>query len=233
MNTKDLLYYNGFGGFSKDGKEYVICTNEDFTPLPWSHMMANEKFGCLVTANGGGYVWSGNSRENKITRWSNDAIEDPPSEKLWVEVEEKEKQYLLPYESLKDYEVRFGFGYAIFQRETSVISTNTFVFVPRNKCKKVYQIRLKNHTNEVKEGKIFYQIIPVLGVSREYTKKHLQFSQVEDTVLIQNYYRENYADETVWITSSGKINPYLIENQIVTISIPFILTARRGKATYY
>ncbi len=52
MNTKDLLYYNGFGGFSKDGKEYIIMTNEEFTPLPWSHMMANENFGTIVTANG-------------------------------------------------------------------------------------------------------------------------------------------------------------------------------------
>ena len=64
MNTKELLYYNDFGGFTKDGKQYVIKTQEDFTPLPWSHIIANEKFGFLITANGGGYVWSNNSREN-------------------------------------------------------------------------------------------------------------------------------------------------------------------------
>ena len=54
MNTKELLYYNDFGGFSKDGKEYIIKTNEKHTPMPWSHIIANEKFGTLITANVGG-----------------------------------------------------------------------------------------------------------------------------------------------------------------------------------
>jgi cellobiose phosphorylase len=66
MKNSDLLYYNDFGGFSKDGKEYVLKTSEKYTPLPWSHIIANENFGTIVTSSGGGYIWSGNSRENKI-----------------------------------------------------------------------------------------------------------------------------------------------------------------------
>ena len=107
MNTKELLYYNDFGGFSKDGKEYIIKTNEKYTPMPWSHIIANEKFGTLVTANGGGYTWSGNSRENKLTTWSNDPITDRPSEVLEFECEEKNNE-LMPYSSLENFIVRFA-----------------------------------------------------------------------------------------------------------------------------
>ena len=82
MKEENLLYENGYGGVREDGKEYIIRTSERTTPLPWSHVIANEQFGTIVTANGGGYVWYGNSQSNKITCWSNDPIQDPPSEKL-------------------------------------------------------------------------------------------------------------------------------------------------------
>ena len=76
MKNSDLLYYNDFGGFTKDYKEYVIKTKEKYTPVPWSHILSNENFGTVITSSGGGYTWSGNSRENKITAWSNLQIED-------------------------------------------------------------------------------------------------------------------------------------------------------------
>ena len=70
MNYEELQYFNGFGGFSKDGKEYkIIVKPGQRTPAPWSHIIANETFGTLVTSNGGGYTWHGNSRENKLTTW--------------------------------------------------------------------------------------------------------------------------------------------------------------------
>ena len=100
MNTKDLLYYNDFGGFTKDGKEYVIKTNEKYTPAPWSHIIANKNFGTIVTSGGGGYTWSKNARENKITTWSNDPIGDNPSEKLWIKINENIVN-CMPYETLE------------------------------------------------------------------------------------------------------------------------------------
>ena len=232
MNTKELLYHNGFGGFTKDGKEYKISTDEDFTPLPWSHMMANEKFGCLITASGGGYVWSKNSRENKLTRWSNDFVEDPPSEKLWLE-EKNEKHDILPYRSLKDFVVTYGFGYASFEKNTEDISMHTLIFVPLDKNKKVYQIVLQNHTNERKELRLKHQVVPVLGVSREETKKHLLIAQNNNIVTIQNYNREDFADEMVYIAASSGIISMEEQDKIVTASIPIILEARKRKRSDY
>lgn len=216
MNTKELLYYNGFGGFSKEGNEYIIYTNEKRTPMPWSHILTNENFGTLITANGGGYIWSGNARENKITTWSNDPIEDKPSEKLCYEY--KENNYnLLPYETLQEYIIKYGFGYATFIKENLEINSNVDIFVPINENKKIYIIKLKNKIKEEAEITIKYKIEPVLGVSREYTKKHLIITKKEDFVQINNYTRENYTDETIIISSSEKINNIEIQNKKVEI----------------
>ena len=70
-----------FGGFSEDGKEYIIRQNEDVFPeVAWSYVIANEKFGSVVTSNLGGFTYSGNSRLNRISSWANTPAFDIPSE---------------------------------------------------------------------------------------------------------------------------------------------------------
>ena len=92
LNSKDLLYFNEYGGFSLDGKEYLIqIDRENRLPTVWSHIMANKKFGTIVTESLGGYTWSNNSRLNKITSWSNNQVIDEPSEVLYIQDEESLK----------------------------------------------------------------------------------------------------------------------------------------------
>ena len=85
QNTEKLQYYNEYGAFSPDGKEYLIKTSkENRLPTVWSHIMANEKFGTLVTENMGGYTWYKNSRLNRITSWENQPNFDIPSEIIYI-----------------------------------------------------------------------------------------------------------------------------------------------------
>lgn len=205
MRKIDLLYYNNYGGFAKDGKEYVIKTSEKHTPMPWSHIIANKTFGTIVTANGGGYTWSNNSRENKITTWSNDPILDPPSEKITIETKNK-KINVLPYETLEGYEIIFGFGYAVFNQKDEEITTETMIYVPINENKKIIRTLITNNKDEEKEIKIKYEVSPVLGVARDYTKKHIVIQKEENIIKISNKYRDNYQNEEVYITASEKIN---------------------------
>ena len=54
IEMEELKYYNEYGGFIRDGKEYIIRINKNnTTPVVWSHVMANEDFGSVVTGNGG------------------------------------------------------------------------------------------------------------------------------------------------------------------------------------
>ena len=76
-----LQFFNGVGGFSADGREYVTSlTAEQPTPAPWINVISNPQFGFQVAVEGGGYTWSVNSRENQLTHWSNDPVVDRPGE---------------------------------------------------------------------------------------------------------------------------------------------------------
>lgn len=214
--TNNLLYFNEFGGFSEDGTEYIIKTNEKTTPLPWSHIIANENFGTIVTANGGGYVWHKNSQANKITSWSNDQLKDTPSEKLMLKIENKELE-ILPYTSLENYEIVYGFGYAKYVYEDSNIKVSTLIYVPINKNKKVYKIKIEG--KEIFDGTFSYFMEPVLGVTREFTKKHIVISKNENTICLKNKFRENYFDDDIFVKFSKEIESYCFEEQKVFANI--------------
>src|SRR3546814_16358705 len=83
MAPRDLEFFNGFGGFDKDGREYVtILDSGHATPAPWINVVANPGFGFQASAEGSGYTWAENSRENQLTPWSNDPVGDPTGEAI-------------------------------------------------------------------------------------------------------------------------------------------------------
>ena len=50
QRPRDLLFDNGLGGFTRDGREYVIYLESDrWTPAPWINVIATPEFGCLVS----------------------------------------------------------------------------------------------------------------------------------------------------------------------------------------
>lgn len=84
-----LEFANGLGGFDRDGREYVVHLNAwSNTPAPWINVIVNAQFGFQASAEGSGYTWAGNSRENQLTPWSNDPVSDPPGEALYVRDED-------------------------------------------------------------------------------------------------------------------------------------------------
>ena len=100
QETKDLKYDNEYGGFSNDGKEYHIKVNKNTrTPTVWSHIMANEKIGTLVTESMGGYTWYENSRLNRITSWNNNPIADIPSEIIYMKDMESGNSWSMRFKS--------------------------------------------------------------------------------------------------------------------------------------
>jgi cyclic beta-1,2-glucan synthetase len=80
-----LVMENGYGGFTPDGREYVIVLDGDReTPLPWSNVLANSEFGTMLSASGSAFTWAGNSRENRLTPFANDPIGDPTAEAVYL-----------------------------------------------------------------------------------------------------------------------------------------------------
>ena len=84
-----LIFPNGTGGFTANGQEYVIVLEgEEETPQPWVNVMANPSFGTVVSASGSAYTWAENSRENRLTPFTNDPVTDATSEALFIRDEE-------------------------------------------------------------------------------------------------------------------------------------------------
>ena len=80
---------NGIGGFTPDGREYVVVLEGDReTPLPWSNVLANPEFGTMVSSSGAAFTWAGNSRENRLTPFANDPVTDPTGEAIYLRDEE-------------------------------------------------------------------------------------------------------------------------------------------------
>ena len=72
---------NGLGGFSADGREYVIrIDGTRRTPLPWVNVIANPRFGSVVSEAGSAYTWMDNAHEYRLSPWSNDPVCDAGGE---------------------------------------------------------------------------------------------------------------------------------------------------------
>ena len=158
IQDMDLCYTNEYGGFSKDGREYVICVNSD-VPSVWCNVLANEKFGTIVTQNLGGYSWYKNSRLNRISKWSNDTVMDTPSEHLYIQDETENKFWKLGNVNLV---VTYGFGYAKYEQNKLDLKQKLKVYVSMQENVKINLLKLKNNTNHSKKINIIYQVDTVL-----------------------------------------------------------------------
>jgi cellobiose phosphorylase len=120
---------------------------EDRLPTVWSHILANEKFGTLVTQSMGGYTWYKNSRLNRITSWENSANYDIPPEAIYLKDIDTKKAWSLglnPMPDDKNYNVIYGFGYAKYIHKSDGIEQELEVFVPKEDSIKVQILKLKN-----------------------------------------------------------------------------------------
>ena len=145
-----LDFFNGLGGFTAEGGEYVTILGEgQWTPAPWINVLANSSLGCLVSESGSGYTWAVNSHENQLTPWSNDPVSDPPGEALFVRDEESGEIWgpcPLPIRDGGSYVVRHGQGYSRFEHEHDGIATDLTVFVPQEDPVKISVLSLENRS---------------------------------------------------------------------------------------
>lgn len=209
-----LLYYNDLGGFSEDGKEYVIrLTKDKYTPLPWSNIIANRDFGFLVTESGSGYTWCGNSRENKLTPWSNDPVRDPSSEVLYLRDDNTGVYWTttaLPLRTDASYLIRHGQGYSVFDCFHHGIRTSQTMFVPLNVPVKIIKVNIKNYADQPRTLSLIYYVEWVLGVNREINAPFikLEFDRENNCMLAYNSYNEEYPGRPAFISSSLPIHSY-------------------------
>lgn len=214
QNTENLKYYNEYGAFSADGKEYLIKANKDNRlPTVWSHIMANKKFGTLVTESMGGYTWYKNSRLNRVTAWENQPNFDIPSEIIYLKDEETKKVWSLglnPMPDNKNYNVVYGFGYTKFIHKSDGIEQELEVFVPKEDSVKIQILKLKNMNLNRKKLKIVYYMKPVLGEDELKSNGYidLKYDKNNNIICAQNLYNSEFKNDVIYVSNSEKMQSY-------------------------
>ena len=178
LNTPDLEFFNGLGGFAEGGREYWIALGEGLrTPAPWINVIANPSFGFLASESGSGYTWSGNSRENQLTPWSNDPVTDAPGEAIYIGDEDTGLLWsptALPVrDEASSYVARHGQGYSRFQNGSQGILAELLQFVPIQDPIKISRLVLQNYSGRTRRLSVTAFAEWVLGNSRSATAPHI------------------------------------------------------------
>lgn len=214
INIENLKYYNEYGAFSEDGKEYIIkMTKDNKPPVPWSNVLTNKNFGTIITNNNSGYTWYKNSRLNRISKWNNDSKFDTPSEIIYISDTDYGKTWSLCPNLNQDedeYYMTYGFGYAKFSCLKMGLLQEQTTFVPINDNVKVNLLRLKNTTKEKKDLKLVYFISPVLGEDEIKSNGfiNIEYDQNSNIIYAKNLYVQDIKESKCYVSSSEKIKSY-------------------------
>lgn len=199
-----LEFFNSIGGFSPDGREYMIFLDSvSQTPAPWINVIANASFGTIVSESGLGTTWYGNSQTNRLTPWSNDPVLNPITDIVYIR-DEKLGTFWTPTPSpireLDPYRIRHGQGYTRFEHNSHGIEQDLTVFVPNDDNGglpvRVQRLKLKNSSNEKRNLSVFAYTEWVLGIDREKTQMHIitEWDPESQSLFAFNRYNPDYGN---------------------------------------
>ena len=200
----DLIFFNGFGGFTPDGREYVITTSRtQVTPAPWVNVLANPCFGTIISENGPAYTWSENAHEFRLTPWNNDPVSDSSGEAFYIRDEESGHFWTptpLPCCGTKPYVIRHGFGYSVFEHTEDGIRSELWIYVALDAAVKFSVLKLKNESGRPRRLSVTGYVEWVLGDLRPKSAMHVTtiIDPGSGAIFARNPYNTEFADRTAF-----------------------------------
>ncbi len=208
----DLQFKNGYGGFSKDGTEYIIeLPPGRQTPAPWVNIIGYPNFGFLVSETGSQCTWAINSGENRLTSWSNDPISDPSGEVLYLRDEETGEVWTptpLPAGERQTYHIRHGAGYTIFENDSHGLRQSLTIFASPEDPVKIIHLRVKNTWDHTRRITATQYIEWVLGVTRAASAPYIipEYDAAEACLMATNPSNPEFGDRTAFLIASKPIH---------------------------
>ncbi len=175
-SARTLEFFNGLGGFSADGREYSVSGSQP-TPTPWINVIANRGFGFHVSADGAGYTWARNSRENALTPWSNDPVSDRPGEAIYLRDEETGELWSATAAPIRldsaRYATTHGFGYSRFDQSSHGVETRLTWYVPLEDPVRIGRLSIRNDSPRRRTLSVTAYAEWVLAPSRSAAAPHV------------------------------------------------------------
>ncbi len=200
----DLVFFNGYGGFTTDGREYIITTsNEQVTPAPWINVIANERFGTVVSESGPTYTWSENAHEFRLTPWYNDPVSDSSGEAFYIRDEETGRFWSptpLPSRGAGAYVSRHGFGYSVFEHTEGGIRTELWIYAAIDAPIKFSVIKIRNESGRPRKISATGYVELVLGDLRSKSGMHVitETNTGSGAIYARNPYNSEFSDRVVF-----------------------------------
>lgn len=200
---------NGLGGFSEDGREYlVVLEGNRCTPAPWSNVIANPHFGCLVTESGSSFTWWGNSRENQLTPWSNDPVTDPSGEILYLRDERTGACWTPTPRPIRlpaaRYLVAHGQGYSRFQTVAYGIESTLNIYVSPEDPVKFRHLTLTNRSGRPRQLSVSAYVEWALGPRRAGGTVIVAERHASGAILAGNPANPDFGGRVAFLSLSGR-----------------------------
>jgi cellobiose phosphorylase len=211
----DLNFFNGIGGFTPDGKEYVITTAQDqMTPVPWVNVLANPHFGTIISESGLAYTWSENAHEFRLTPWNNDPVGDSSGEAFYLRDEERGHFWspmTLPSQGATPYVTRHGSGYSVFEHTERGIHSEAWVYVALDAPVKFTVLKVRNESGRSRRLSVTGYVEWVLGDLRPKSAMHVitEIDPTSGALFARNSYNTEF---------SGRIAFFDVDDATRTVS---------------
>ena len=234
----DLTFFNGLGGFTPDGREYVITTaHGQVTPAPWVNVLANPHFGTVISESGLAYTWSENAHEFRLTPWENDPVSDSSGEAFYLRDDERGHFWSptpLPCRGMTPYVTRHGFGYSVFEHTERGIRSELWVYVALDAPVKFAVLKVRNESGRSRRLSATGYAEWVLGDLRPKSSMHVitEIDPKSGALFARNPYNTEFRDRTAFFdvddtsrTVSGDRTEFLGRNG--TLRAPAAMTRTR------
>ncbi|HWB54406.1 MAG TPA: glucoamylase family protein [Tepidisphaeraceae bacterium] len=207
---RDLAYFNGLGGFTHDGREYIIQLDDNHsTPMPWCNLIANEHFGTLTSESGSVYTWAENAHEFRLTPWYNDPITASSGEAIYIRDEESGNFWSptpLPARGRGSYVTRHGFGYTVFEHVEDNIISDLIIYVAMDAPVKFARLRLTNRSGRTRKLSVTGYWEWVLAELRSHSMMHVltEVDPQTNAILARNPYNTEFPNRVAFVDTSER-----------------------------
>ena len=238
LPRRDLAFFNGLGGFTPDGREYIITTTHgQVTPAPWVNVLANPLFGTVISESGLAYTWSENAHEFRLTPWHNDPVSGSSGEAFYIRDEERGHFWSptpLPSRGATPYVTRHGFGYSVFEHTERGIRSEMWVYVALDASVKFTVIKVRNESGRRRRLSATGYAEWVLGDLRPKSAMHIvtEVDPNSGALFARNSYNTEFVDRVAFFdvddasrTLSGDRTEFLGRNG--TLRNPVAMTRLR------